>query len=82
MATIFGHNNKRSLYDEMRDAINCNNHQQMKEIIRRKEYKINKVGGDDMRTALHTATMHNAHIVQYLYLATEQAGTCLKSGPV
>ena len=26
--------------------------------------------------------VHNAHIVQYLYLATEQAGTYLKSGPV
>ena len=27
-------------------------------------------------------TLHNAHIVQYLYLATEQAGTYLKSDPV
>ena len=28
------------------------------------------------------SALHNAHIVQYLYLATEQAGTYLKSGPV
>ena len=27
-------------------------------------------------------TVHNAQFVQYLYLATEQAGTYLKSGPV
>ena len=26
--------------------------------------------------------VHNAQFVQYLYLATEQAGTYLKSGPV
>ena len=56
MAAIFG-TNKRDLYNEMREAINSNNQQKMKEIIGRKDYKINKVGGDDMRTALHTATM-------------------------
>ena len=41
----------------MREAINNNDHQQMRKIIADKDSKVNKVGGVDMRTALHTATM-------------------------
>ena len=59
MAALFSGGKKRSetLYNEMREAINSNDHQQMREIIADKDYKINKVGGGDLRTALHTATM-------------------------
>ena len=59
MAALFGGAKKRSeaLYNEMREAINRNDHQQMRKIIVDKDYKINKVGGVDTRTALHTATM-------------------------
>ena len=37
---------------------------------------------DDHLKMHMTVTVHNAQFVQYLYLATEQAGTYLKSGPV
>ena len=59
MAALFGGAKKRldALYNEMREAINNNDHQQMRKIIADKDCKVNKVGGVDMRTALHTATM-------------------------
>ena len=46
-----------ALFDEMREAINKNDHQQMREIIGNKDYEIDRVGGNDERTGLHTATM-------------------------
>ena len=41
------------------------------------KWSLMKVKDEGMYGALH-----NAQFVQYLYLATEQAGTYLKSGPV
>ena len=44
-----------TLYNNMREAIQKKNYQQMRTIIRNPDYDPNRVGAGDKRTALHTA---------------------------
>ena len=52
-----GKGSPEAFYDDMRGAIHDNNHKLMQRIIENKKYEINRGGGEDKRTALHTATM-------------------------
>ena len=48
----------KKLYDDMREAIERNDHQSMSKIIRDRDYQPNYMGeGEDRMTALHTATL-------------------------
>ena len=79
MAAVFEGQSAEVLYNEMREAINKKNHQQMKEIISKKDYLINKVGGNDKRTALHTATMAEDKEALRILLECEDVDTNVKT---
>ena len=80
MAAFFGGKKRaEALYDEMRAAINDNNHQRMREIIGNKDYMINRVGGKDKRTALHTATMEQNRETLAILLGHQDIDTNVKT---
>ena len=56
--TVFSIMSKnKKLYNDMREAIERNDHQSMSKIIRDRDYQPNYTEGEEMMTALHTATL-------------------------
>ena len=47
----------KKLYNDMREAIERNDHQSMSKIIRDRDYQPNYTEGEEKMTALHTATL-------------------------
>ena len=67
------------LYNDMREAILDKDYQQMKTVIRNRDYAPNRVGAGDMRTALHTAAHENDRESLLILLGQESIDANVKT---
>ena len=70
---------KQVLYDDMRTAIQKKNYHRMKQIVANTDYDSNRVGGGDMRTALHTAAHEDDRQCLLILLEQKSIDTNVKT---